>query len=148
MKVILKQDIKGTGKKGDIVNVADGYAHNFLLKNGLAQVADAKAINEKNNKDSAEAHHAQMALEDAKRIADSLKDKTVKVISKAGDGGRLFGKVTSKEIALAISEQYNTDISKKKITLKEDIKSLGVFPFEVKLYTGVSTNMFVEVCDK
>ncbi len=148
MKVILKQDVKGTGKKGDIVNVADGYANNFLLKKGLADVADAKALNEKTNKDSAEAHHKQVALEQAQKLAEDLKEKTVKVISKAGDNGRLFGKVTSKEIADAILSQYKVEINKKKITLKEDIKSLGTFEFEVKLHTGVGTKMFVEVCDK
>ncbi len=134
MKVILKEDVKGSGKKGDLVNVADGYAKNFLLKRGLAVAADAQAVNEKNAKDAAAAHHAQVALDNAKETAKRLADQTVTVTAKAGEKGKLFGKVTA-------------EVNKKKITLAQDIKSFGTFSFELKLHTGVVAKMHVNVVE-
>jgi large subunit ribosomal protein L9 len=145
MKVILKEDVKGTGKKGDMVQVADGYAKNFLIKKGLAVEANAAAVNEKQTKDAAAAHHAQVLLDQAKETAAKLSGKTVSVLAKAGEKGRLFGKITSKEIALAIEKEFGMEINKKKITLEEDIKTFGTFPFELKLHTGVNAKMFVMV---
>lgn len=145
MKVILKQDVKGTGKAGELVNVADGYAQNFLLKRGLAAIADTAAMNEKETKDAASAHHAQVALDKAKADAAFLDGKAVEVAAKAGEGGKLFGKVTSKEIADAVAAAYKLEINKKKINLKTEIKACGRYEFELKLHAGVSANMTVEV---
>lgn len=145
MKVILKEDVKGTGKKGDLVRVADGYAKNFLIKKGLAVAADAAAVNEKKTKDEAVAHHAQVLLDQAKEAAAKLSGKTVTVTAKAGEKGKLFGKITSKEIASAVEKDFGMEVNKKKITLENEIKTFGTFPFELKLHTGVSAQMFVTV---
>ena len=148
MKVILKEDVMGSGKKGDLVNVADGYAKNFLLKKGLAVPADAQAINEKKTKDAAVAHHAQVLLDEAKEAAKRLSDKTVKVTARAGENGKLFGKVTSKEIAAAVEKEFGMEVNKKKISLEQDIKTFGTFTFELKLHPGVTAKMFVSVSEE
>lgn len=148
MKVILTEDVKGSGKKGDLVNVKDGYAKNFLLKKGLAVIADANTINQKNSKDAAAAHHAQELVDQAKAVADKISGKTVKVTAKAGEGGKLFGKITSKEISAVIQKDFGIEVNKKKISLQQEIKSYGTFSFEVKLHTGVSANMFVQVTEE
>ena len=148
MKVILKEDVKGSGKKGDLVNVADGYAKNFLLKKGLAVPADAQAINENKTKDAAVAHHAQVLLDEAKEAAKRLSDKTVKVTARAGENGKLFGKVTSKEIAAAVEKEFGMEVNKKKISLEQDIKTFGTFTFELKLHPGVTAKMFVSVSEE
>lgn len=148
MKVILKEDVKGSGKKGDLVNVADGYAKNFLIKKGLAAPADAQAMNEKNTKDAAAAHHAQVALDEAKATADRLSEKTIKVTARAGENGKLFGKVTSKEIAAAVEKEFSIQVNKKKISLEQDIKTFGTFTFELKLHPGVITKMYVSVTEE
>ena len=148
MKVILKEDVKGSGKKGDLVNVADGYAKNFLLKKGLAVPADAQAINDKKTKDAAVAHHAQVLLDEAKEAAKRLSDKTVKVTARAGENGKLFGKVTSKEIAAAVEKEFGMEVNKKKISLEQDIKTFGTFTFELKLHPGVTAKMFVSVSEE
>ena len=147
MKVILKQDVKGTGKAGELVNVADGYAQNFLFKRGLAVVASATLdrVFDKQTKDEASAYHAQVALDQAKENAKKLEGKQVKLAARAGENGRLFGKVTSKEIADAVSAAYGIDVNKKKISLALEIRATGIYPFEVKLHTGVSAKMSVEV---
>lgn len=147
MKVILTQDVKGSGKKGDLLNVADGYAKNFLLKRGLAVVADAQAMNERKTKEEAAAHHAQVALDQAKTEAAKLEGKKVTVIGKAGEKGRLFGKITAKEIAEAIQKAYGIEVNKKKITLNTDIKNFGDYSFEIKLHPGVVAKMTVCVTE-
>lgn len=146
MKVILQKDVKGTGKAGEMVTVADGFAQNFLLKRGLAIPASAQAMNEKQNRDEAKAYHAQVALDEAKKQAENLNGKQIQVKAKAGDNGRLFGKVTQKELADAILKTYGVEINKKKISLPVEIRATGIYPFEVKLHTGVQTKMSVEVC--
>lgn len=148
MKVILTQDVKGSGKKGDMVNVADGYAQNYLLKRGLAVIADARAMNEKETKDAAAAHHAQVALDEAKAAAAKLEGKIVTVTAKAGEKGRLFGKVTAKEIAEAVSKEFQIEVNKKKISLSMDIKAFGTYEFELKLHTGVVAKMNVKVVEE
>ncbi len=148
MKVILKEDVKGSGKKGDLITVSDGYAKNFLIKKGLAVIADSQAMNDKQNKDAAAAHHAQVALDQAKAAAAKLEGKIVTVTAKAGEKGKLFGKVTAKEIAQAVSNEFQMEINKKKITLSMDIKAFGTYSFEVKLHTGVSAKMNVKVIEE
>lgn len=148
MKVILKQDVKGSGKAGDMIEVADGYAKNFLLKKGLAVEATATAINAKKTKDSAAAHHAQVEIDNAKEMAEKLKDKTITVKAKAGANGRLFGAITTKEISEEISKNFGLDINKKKITLNSDVKNYGSYTFDVKLHTSVSTTMKLDVVEQ
>ena len=143
MKVILKADVKGTGKKGQLVEVSDGFANNFLLKKGLASKADAQALNEMKNREAAEAFHRKEELRMAEEAAAVLKGKTVRLTAKAGVGGKLFGSVTAKEIAEAISAQLGVEIDKRKISLENEIKSFGTFAFEVRLHQGVSAEMYV-----
>ena len=145
MKVVLKQDVKGTGKKGELVEVADGYARNFLLKRGLAIPADAGAMNELKNREAAKAYRlaeGQKAAEEQKAAIDG---KTVKLTAKAGANGKLFGSVTAKEIAEGIEKQLGVTLEKRKIVLKDDIKAFGSYTIEVKIYNGVSANVFVVV---
>ena len=145
MKVILNQDVKGTGKKGDLVNVSDGYARNFLFPRKLAVEANAQAMNEKNAKESA----AAFRLAEEKAAAEAKKakihGKTLRIVGKAGQSGKLFGSITPKEIVEVIKNQYGLTIDKKKITLKSEIKTFGTFSCEVKLYTGITAEMTIEV---
>lgn len=145
MKVILKQDVKGTGKKGDMVDVADGYANNFLLKRGLAVAADHRAMQEKQAQDNAAAHHSAEVLKQARDIAAMLEGKTVKVTAKAGENGKLFGKVTAQEVAQAVQDMFQYEVSKKKVSLSDQIKAYGTYSFTVKLHTDVSASMWVTV---
>jgi large subunit ribosomal protein L9 len=145
MKVILKSDLKGTGKAGDLANVSDGYAKNYLIPRGLAMEADNKALNELHNREQSEKHHAEAEKQNAEDAAKALSGQTVKVFAKAGAKGKLFGSVTSKEIAEAIKNQLNIDIDKRKIVLQDDIKSYGSVEIEAKLYPGVSTKLYVVV---
>lgn len=148
MKVILKADVKGSGKAGDLVNVSDGYAKNFLIKKGLAVEATSQNLSEKTAKDDAEEFRRQQELEAAQKIADDLEGKVVKILAKAGDGGRLFGSVTSKEIAKSLSDQFGFNADKRKINLDSDIKAFGVYNFTLKLHSKVSANMKVSVTEK
>ena len=147
MQVILKQDVKGTGKAGDLVKVADGYGKNFLIARGLAVEASAGAINEKKTKDAAVAHHAQVALDNAKADCAKIDGKKVVIRAKSGSGGRLFGAVTAKEVADEMNRTFNTDITKKKIVMKNDIKTFGEYTFEVKLHTGVTAKLNLSVVE-
>lgn len=144
MKVILLKDVKGTGKQGDIKEVADGYAKNFLIKKGLAAVADNQNLNELEGRKSSAQHKVDVALAAAQEIADKIGGKTVNITAKAGEGGRLFGSVTSKEIASEVSKQFGVDIDKKKITVA-DIKAFGTYEATAKLYTGVAAKFNVSV---
>jgi large subunit ribosomal protein L9 len=148
MKVILKADVKGAGKKGELVKVSDGYARNFLIPRGLAAEADEQAMNEFRGKQQAEKHRAEVELQNAKEAAAALKDKTVKVFAKGGSNGKLFGSVTSKEISQAIKEQLKINIDRRKIVLPEDIKSYGTVQVEAKLHAGVSASFYVVVGSK
>ena len=144
MKVILTEDVKGSGKKGDLVEVADSYARNILLRKGLAIEATATAINNKKTQDAAKAHHAQVELDAARANKERLDGKSVTVLAKAGSGGRLFGAVTSKEIAARLSE-LGFDIDKKKIVLKDPIKTVGEYTVEVRLMEGVAAKIYLTV---
>ena len=144
MKVVLKQDVKGTGKKGELVEVADGYARNFLLPRKLAKEANAQVMNELKNAEASKAYKVKTETEEAQRIAEALKDKTVRITAKAGQGGRLFGSVTAKEVAESISRQFGVSVDKRKVSM-EDIKSFGTFSAEVKVYNGVNATVYVSV---
>lgn len=144
MQVILKADVKGTGKKGELVKVSDGYANNFLLKKGLAMEATPAAMNELKAKEAAQERRIQLEKQAAREQADAIKEKTVKITAKAGAGGKLFGSITAKEVSEELSKQYGVEIDKRKISLS-DIKSFGTFEAEVKLYAGISTKIYVMV---
>jgi large subunit ribosomal protein L9 len=144
MKVILQQDVKGSGKKGDVINVSDGYARNYLLPKGLAQPADAANMNEYNQQKKAQAHRAQQQREAAEETAQKLNGQTVRIEAKCGAKGKLFGSITSKEIAEAMGGLGFT-IDKKKIDLKEPIRALGVVEVQVKLQSGIQAKVNVEV---
>lgn len=145
MKVILLQDVKGSGKKGDLINAADGYARNYLLPKKLAMEATTAAVNNKKIQDEAKAHHAQVELENAIAAKDNLTGKTVTVTARAGKEGKLFGSVTAKEVAAAVQNQYKIDVDKRKIGLVSEIKAFGTFEFDLKLHTGVVAKMKVMV---
>lgn len=144
MKVILTQDVKGSGKKGEMINAADGYARNFLLPKGLAIEANNQAIGEMKAKEASVQHKIQVEKEAAMACAKQLEGKTVKLTAKAGSNGKLFGSVTTKEIADAINKQFGASVDKKKIQVNE-IKAFGSYTAEIKLYTGISAKMTVEV---
>ena len=146
MKVLLKQDVKGQGKAGQLVNVSDGYARNFLFPRQLAVPADAQVMNDLRNKEDAAQFHARVEKEAALKAAASLKDKAVKISAKAGNGGRLFGAVTTKEVAEALDKQFGVKVDKRKITMS-DIKAYGSYTAEVKLHTGVVTTITVVVSE-
>lgn len=148
MKVVLKADIKGTGKKGDIVNVADGYGRNYLLARGLAVEANAKALNDIKNVRLAQEHHAQEQLDAAKAAAAKMDGKTIRLTARAGQGGKLFGSVTSKEVAAEIESKFGETVDKKKIVLESEIKSFGTFTAEIKLHPGVTAKVYVAVSEE
>ena len=145
MKVILKQDVKTIGKKDEIHEVSDGYARNFLFPRGLAAPADAAAVNMARTKSEAKEHHAAEALAAARALADTVKDKTVTLKAKGGASGRLFGKVTAKDVAEALSKVAGTEIDKRKVELERDIKDFGTYSATVKLHPGVSAAFKVKV---
>jgi large subunit ribosomal protein L9 len=145
MKVILKQDVKALGKKDQMVDVSDGYARNFLLPKGLAMEATADNINVMNQKNVAEQHKKDKALAQAKELAVKLNDLTVVIKTKAGENGKLFGSITTKEIAEKLKEQHHLDIDKKKMNLDEAIKTLGTTAVEAKLHPGVSAKFTVKI---
>ena len=148
MKVILLQDVKGTGKKGELANVSDGYARNFLLPRKLAREADAQALNEMKNAEAARQHKIDVDTAEAKANVERLEGKTLEMTAKAGQGGRLFGSVTSKEIAVALKQKYGLEIDKRKIVLESDIKAFGTYNCELKLYTGISAHIKVMVMEQ
>jgi large subunit ribosomal protein L9 len=144
MKVILLQDVKGSGKKDQVINVADGYAKNFLLPKGLAKEADTQNLNVLNAKKEAEARKQKILKEQAQKNADEISRITVQVCAKGGEG-RLFGSVTSKEIAEALKAQTGVDIDRRKIILEEPIKQFGGYELEVKLFEGIKGKLKVTV---
>jgi len=134
MKVILKEDVKGLGKKESLVEVSDGYARNFLIPKGLAVEATAANINIMQTKKEAEKNRKERELAQAKELAEKLKGIVVTLKAKAGENGKLFGSMTSKDVSDYLKKQHNLDIDKKKISLPESMKSLGTYEAEVKLY--------------
>lgn len=145
MKVLLLKDVKGSGKSGQIVDVSDGYARNFLIPKGLAAAASAETINASRISQEAQAHRKAEQQKRAKELADSMSGLTVKVYAKAGDNGRLFGSITVKEIADALKAQYDIDVDKKKITLGEPIKSTGIIEASAHMYEKTDAKFKVEV---
>ena len=145
MKVILKQDIKGVGKKDQVINASDGYARNFLLPKGLAVVADSTNMSNLKSKNEATAYKKNQEFENAKSVAEKLGKITLKIKAKVGDNGKLFGGITSKEISEHLKKDYDINIDKKKINLSENIKQIGVTTVQIRLYEGVIANLKVFV---
>lgn len=148
MKVVLLEDIKGSGKKGELINVSDGYARNYLFPRKLAKEANAQAMNELKNAEEAKAHKVKTETEAALSTAETLRGQSVKLYAKAGQGGRLFGSVTAKEIAEELKKQFKVDIDKRKIAMDGDIKAFGTYECEVKLYNGISAKIYAVVGEK
>lgn len=148
MKVILLQDVKSLGKKGEIVNVSDGYARNFVLPKGLGAEANAKNLNDLKLQNANADKIAKEQLEAAQELAKLLETKEVVVKMKSGEGGRTFGSISSKEIAHAAKEQCGLELDKKKFHLPEAIKSLGVYEVSVKLHTKVTGTLKVKVVEE
>ena len=147
MKVILLDNIKGVGKKDDIINANDGYARNFLFPKKLAVEANAENLSKLKNKQDSVQHKRNVEKEKAEEIANKMKDITVTIKVKAGDNGRIFGGVTAKEISESLKQQFKIDVDKKKIALNETIKNLGTVNVPVKLFEGVTGNLKVKVTD-
>ena len=148
MKVILQQDVKGKGKKGQLVEVSEGYARNFLLPKKLAIPATADAINTMNLKEKARRAEESRQREEALANAAKLKECTVRIAAKAGTGGRLFGAVTTKEISDGLNKQFGLDIPKQKLVLDDAIKSFGTYTVKAKLGFEITANFSVMVTEE
>ena len=148
MKVILKADIKGVGKKDQVINASDGYARNFLFPKNLAVEANAENMSKLKAKQDSNAFKKSQEKEEAQKLAEKISKILMKVQVKAGENGKIFGGVSSKEIAENLEKQYNIKVDKKKIDLKETIKTLGMFTIEIKLYEGVVGKLKIDVISK
>ena len=148
MKVVLLADVKGQGKKGQVVNVSDGYARNFLVPKNLATVADNKIMNEIKGKEEAKARQIELDKQAARDTAEKLKTVVVKIKAQAGADGRIYGSVTSKEIAETLKLQHGIEIDRRKITLQDPIKAFGTYNPEVKLYPEIAGKINVVVTEK
>lgn len=145
MKVILKQDIKGVGKKDQIINANDGYARNYLFPKNLAVPADKGNMTNLQSKKSSEEHRKSLEKEEALKISKQIEGIILKLPVKSGENGKVFGSVTSKEIAENLEKQYKIKVDKKKVLLQDSIKELGMFNIEIKLYDGVIAKLKVNV---
>ncbi len=148
MKVILKQDVEKLGKKEDLVEVNNGYARNYLIPRGLAAEANAKNINIMKSKKNAEMAKKQKEMEGSKELAARIEGNTVTIKVKAGENGKLFGSITSMDIAEAMNKALGVNVDKKKISISEPIKTLGVADVEVRLHQGVHANLSVKVIEE
>ena len=148
MKVILLKDVKGTGKKGEIKEVSDGYARNFLLKKGVAVEANQANMKELDEKSKSKERKALIEYEEAVLLGKQMENVNIQIEVKSGEGGRLFGSITSKEIAEQLKKQKNIDIDKRKILMDESIRTLGSTLVEIKLHQKVTTKIRVDVKEK
>ena len=146
MKVVLLADVKGQGKKNDIIDVSDGYARNFLLPRKLAVIADNKILNEIKGKEAAAKHKIEVETAEAKELAAKLDTILVKIPASSGADGRLYGSITTKEIAERLQKDYGIVIDKRKIQLSDPIRAYGKYDLTVKLYSEISGNIHVLVC--
>lgn len=145
MKVILLKDVPGQGKRGEVVNVAEGYARNYLLPRGLASEASKGKMKELEARQQATAQKEQKIAEEARALAARLNNLTVVIGTKTGEGGRLFGSVNNKDVADALAAQHRVELDKKKLVLKEPIKQLGLYSITAKLHPAVSAEIKVQV---
>ncbi len=145
MKVVLLQDVKSVGKKGELVTVSDGYARNFLFPKNIAKEANAQALNELKNAEQSKKFKTDTAIAEANKAKAELEGAVFVMSAKAGSNGKLFGSITAKEVAQEIKKQKGIDVDKRKITLSSDIKTTGEYDVEVKLYTSIIAHVKVEV---
>lgn len=145
MKVILQTDVKGMGKRGEVVNASDGHARNYLFPRKLAIPADKQNMNEWNAKKASESHKKELEKQEAIKIKESIEKETLTIKTKAGENGKTFGSITSKEISESIEKEYKYKIDKKKIAIKDQIKTLGMYTVELKLFEGVTAKLKVNV---
>ena len=148
MKVILLADVKGQGKKNDVIEVSDGYAKNFLIPRKLAKVADAQSLNDVKVKEAARAYRIETERKEAQALAERLKTLQVKIPASSGADGRLYGSVTSKDIAERLQADHKITVDKRKLVLTDPIKAYGKYEVEVKLYPEVTGKIYVLVCEK
>lgn len=148
MKVILLDNVKGVGKKDEIINASDGYARNFLFPKKLAVEANAENMSKLTNKKNSEQYKRNVEKEKAEEIAKKMKEITVVLKVKAGENGKIFGGVTAKEISESLKQQFNIEVDKKKIVVNENIKNLGTFNVSVKLFEGIIGNLKVSVVNQ
>ena len=148
MKVILKADIKGVGKKDQVINASDGYVRNFLFPKNLAVEANGENMSKLKAKENSKAYKKGQEKEEAKKVAEKLAGIQLKVPVKAGENGKIFGGVSAKEIADLLKENYKIEVDKKKIDLKDTIKTLGLRTINIKLYEGVIGKLKVDVISK
>ena len=148
MKVVLLSDVKGQGKKDQIIEVSDGYARNFLFPKGLAVPADKKTINDIKNRELSRQHKIEQEKAEAKALAEKIETLVVKIKMGSGADGRLYGSVTAKDIAEALERDHSIVVDRRKITIHDPIKAYGNYTVEVKLYTEVTAKIHVLVCEK
>ena len=144
MEVIFLKDVKGSGKKGEIKNVSDGYAKNFLIKNGLAKLASSEVKSEVQSQNEAKAYHYQQDKAKATEQAQKMQNTPIKIPAKVGENGKIFGSITTKEIADAYAK-LGYEFDKRKVVLKDPIKTLGTYKVEIKLFDGVTAKVTVQV---
>ena len=145
MKVVLLQDVKSLGKKGELVTVSDGYARNFLFPKNLAKAANAQAMNELKNAEQSLKYKKETEIAAAQNAKAALEGSKFVIKAKAGESGKLFGSITPKEISAEIKRQKSIDVDKRRIVLKDDIKTVGEYEVEIKLYTGINAAVTVSV---
>lgn len=145
MKAVLLEDVKSLGKKGELVTVSDGYARNFLFPKNLAKEANAQAMNELKNAMQSKKFKTDTAIAKANEEKAMLEGEKFVMIAKTGKEGKLFGSITSKEISAEIKRQKNIDVDKRKVSIDKEIKTCGEYKAEIKLYTGISANIIIEV---
>ena len=148
MKVILLADVKGQGKKNDVIEVSDGYAKNFLIARKLAKIADAQALNDVKVKEASRQYRIETERKEANALAENLKGVQVKIPASSGADGRLYGSVTSKEISERLEADHKILIDKRKIVMKDPIRAYGTYKVEAKLYTEITGTINVLVCEK
>lgn len=148
MKVILNQDVINLGKKNALVNVSDGYARNFLIPKGMAIEASASAVNEMKLRDGAEKTKQEHELSHAKKLAEKINGITITLVSKAGENGKLFGSITSRDISEKLEKEHNIKVDRKKMIMPDAIKALGTHEVEIKLYAGVVSTLKVHIVNQ
>ena len=148
MKVILLADVKGQGKKNDVIEVSDGYGKNFLIPRKLAKAADAQSLNDVKVKESARLYRIETEKKEAQALAERLKTLTVRIPTAGGADGRLYGSITTKDISERLKADFGIEIDKRKLALNDPIKAYGTYQVEAKLYTEVNGKVTVQVCEK
>ncbi len=148
MKVILLADVKGQGKKNDVIEVSDGYAKNFLIPRKLAKAADAQSLNDIKVKEQARLHRIEVERAEAKALAERLKEILVKIPAPGGTDGRLYGSITAKDVSERLQADFGIAVDKRKITVADPIKAYGRYELEVRLYPEVTGTINLLVCEK